>query len=353
MTALLPTELQEAIEALRRNDFNKTNTAKELGIPRSTLRDRLASAERQGADIWGASFDITQEAKGQQDLEELKERRRKEWQRKRSSTPEILNVSVRLDGPIGLLFMGDPHVDDPGTNFPLLERHVEIINRTPALFAANLGDISNNWIGRLASLYEHQATTSAEAWQLTEWLVTAVDWLYIVGGNHDLWSGSGDPIKWMVQNSNTVYRAHQVRIAMNFPNGKEVRVNTRHDFPGHSMWNTVHGLVKAATMGHRDHILAAGHKHTSGYGMVKDPLTGLISHVVRCAGYKELDEYAAKLGLSDVNMFPSSVAIIDPEYDDSDPRLVTMFFEPEAAADYLTWLRKKSKSANTPSKSRT
>ena len=353
MGQLLPSSLQEAIEALRRNDFNQSNTARELGIPRSTLRDRLAAAQRRGASIRAVSFDSYGEVDESEDLEGLKERRRKEWERKKSSTPEILNVSVRIDGPIGLLFMGDPHVDDPGTNFPLLERHVDIINKTPGLFAANLGDISNNWIGRLAALYEHQATTSEEAWRLTEWLVTAVDWLYIVGGNHDLWSGSGDPIRWMIKNSEIVYRAHQVRIALKFPNKKTVRINTRHDFPGHSMWNTVHGLVKAASMGHRDHVLAAGHKHTSGYGMVKDPLTGLISHVVRCAGYKELDEYAAKLGLADVNMFASAIAVINPIYEDSDPRLVTMFFEPEAAADYLTWLRKREKSASTSSKSRT
>ena len=107
------------------------------------------------------------------------------------------------------------------------------------------------------------------------------------------------------------------------------------------MWNTAHGVSKAVQMGHRDHILTCGHTHVSGYQVLKDPATGLISHGLRIASYKIHDRYAVEKGLPDQNIFMCPVTIIDPQYDDNDPRLVTTIFDPIEAADYLTWKRSK------------
>ena len=107
------------------------------------------------------------------------------------------------------------------------------------------------------------------------------------------------------------------------------------------MWNTAHGISKAVQMGWRDHILTAGHTHVSGYQVLKDPATGLVSHALRIASYKEMDRYAEEKGLPDQNIFKCPVTIIDPAYDDDDCRLVTTIFEPNEAAEYLTWKRGK------------
>ena len=120
-----------------------------------------------------------------------------------------------------------------------------------------------------------------------------------------------------------------------------MRVNARHDFPGHSQWNTAHGPAKAVQMGWRDHILTCGHKHTSGYQLLKCPSTGLISHAIRVAGFKILDRYAKELGLPNQNISPSCVTIIDPQYEDDDPRLVTVIHDVEEGAEYLTWKRSR------------
>ena len=69
------------------------------------------------------------------------------------------------------------------------------------------------------------------------------------------------------------------------------------------MWNTAHGLSKAIQMGWRDHVLTAGHTHVSGYQVLKDPATGLVSHALRIASYKEIDRYAEQKGLPDQNIF--------------------------------------------------
>ena len=215
------------------------------------------------------------------------------------------------------------------------------MQNTEGLFGGNIGDNQNNWIGRLARLYGEQSTSAKESWRLTEHFISQVDWLYLVGGNHDAWSGSGDPLEWICSQKNGIFNNNGVRMNLIFPNKKQVRINARHTFAGHSMWNTAHGLVKAIQMGWRDHILTAGHTHVSGYQVLKDPSSGLISHALRIASYKEMDRYAEEKGLPDQNIFKCPVTIIDPQFADDDPRLVTTFFEPHEASEYLTWKRNK------------
>ena len=254
---------------------------------------------------------------------------------------QLIPVKVQIDGPFGIAHFGDPHVDDNGTDVALLKRHVELVNQTEGLFAANVGDITNNWVGRLARLYGEQSVSAREAWLLAEWLVTSVRWLYIISGNHDQWSGAGDPLQWITRQARALYEAHGARLELQCPNGRRIRINARHDFKGHSMWNTAHGPAKAATMGWRDHLLTCGHTHVSGYQVVKDPATGLISHAIRVASYKTHDRYADEKGLPNQNIFVCPVTIVDPRRDDHDPRQITTIFDPETGADFLRFLRRR------------
>ena len=275
--------------------------------------------------------------------DELLARRSTQFARKKTAIDARALIPIRItcDGPIGIAHMGDPHVDDDGTDIDTLRRHVDLINATDGLFAGNVGDFSNNWVGRLARLYGQQSLSAAEAWVLVEWLVRAVDWLYLVGGNHDCWSGAGDPIQWMARQARVQYEAHGMRMGLQFPNGRVIRVNARHDFSGRSQWNQAHGPGKAAQMGWRDHILTCGHTHVSGYQVVRDPSSGLISHALRVGSYKTYDRYAEEKGLPNQTFMVAPVTVIQPQYADDDNRLVTVFFDPETAADFLTWLRKR------------
>lgn len=275
--------------------------------------------------------------------DELLERRRKEFERKRRAKEarRLINVDVRLDGPIAIAHFGDPHIDDPGTDIVTLQRHIDVVNRTEGMFAGNVGDYSNNWVGRLAALHGQQSTSAQEAWILVEWMIRACDWLYLVGGNHDIWSGAGDPLKWISRQQGALLEPNGARLNLRLPGGREIRVNARHNWPGHSQWNPAHGVAKAAQMGWRDHILTCGHTHVSGYQVVKDPATGLVSHCIQTASYKVYDSYAEEKGLRDQSIFTCPVTIIDPAYDDDDPRLITTIYDPEEAAEYLTWKRSR------------
>ena len=300
-------------------------------------RRRSTSIKTVGTKPYSVSEDPNKEL----DIDDLIKFRIKKYavKKERGIYDACVDVVINIDGPIGICHFGDPHVDDDGTDLSEIFALTTKINKIEGLFAGNLGDIQNNWIGRLAALYSQQSTTAKESWAISEHFISSLDWLYLVGGNHDVWSGDGDPLEFIMRRTKTVYNNHGVRINLKFPNGKQVRINARHQFKGHSIWNTAHAVSRAVQTGWRDHILTAGHTHVSGYQVLKDPSSGLISHAIQVASFKRIDGYADKLGLDDKNIFNSPVTIIDPKYDDNDNRLITTIFDPYEGADYLTWKR--------------
>jgi hypothetical protein len=274
-------------------------------------------------------------------IEQLVELRKRQFRHKRDyeEASKLIPVQVKLRGPIGLLHFGDPHVDDDGTDIEALERHTDLCRVTEGMFACNVGDTTNNWVGRLAKLYAEQSTSASQAWKLAEWFIKRCDWLYMIAGNHDAWSGSADPIKWIAKQQGTLYKSSEARLELNFPCGKKVRVNARHDFAGSSIWNPAHGPMKAAMLGSRDHIFVAGHKHESAYSVIKDPQHGITMHAIKVASYKIYDRYAKERGFRDNALSPCVVTVINPNLPETHPDMVKVFWEPEVAAEYLTWLR--------------
>jgi hypothetical protein len=276
-------------------------------------------------------------------IEELIAQRKRKFQHKREheESSKLIPMKIKISGAIGILHFGDPHVDDDGTDIDALERHTDLVRKTEGLFAANVGDTTNAWAGRLARLYADQATSAAQAWRIAEWFIGRCDWLYMIGGNHDLWMGAGDPLKWITRQQDALYKASEARIALRFPNGLEVRVNARHDHSGSSIWNPAHGPMKAALMGTRDHLYVAGHKHESAYSVLKDAISGITMHACKVASYKIYDRYAKERGFRDNCLSPCALTTINPALPADHPDLVKVWWDPEEGADYLTFLRRR------------
>lgn len=323
-----------------------SDAARALGWPWQKTDHHLKDGVARGLLVDGSyqikeEFEISKLPDEELPLDELLASRHRRFERKKAAEDfrRLIPIKVTIPGPYAIAHFGDPHVDDDGTDLWLLERHMRLVRETEGLFGGSVGDMHNNWVGRLAALYGEQTTSAVEAWMLVEWFVRGVTWLYLVGGNHDCWSGAGDPVRWMTTQQQGLYQAYGVRLALKSPNGREIRINARHDFNGHSQWNTVHGAAKAVQMGWRDHILTCGHKHTNGYNILKCPATGLVSHALRICSYKTYDRYAAEKGLPDQNISPCVVTVVDPDKPDNHPGQVTVFHDPEAGARYLTMLR--------------
>lgn len=337
---------QERTIIVMRKAGSLTAAAALLGIARSTLRGRLASLglDRDGKPL-DAGFEVSKPLDGEPTASEIIARRVAEFGKRDAAhkSAKLIQVKIKKSGPIGIAHFGDPHVDDNGCDWPKLNADVATVKATEGMFGGNVGDLQNNWIGRLARLYGNQSTSAQESWRLVEWLCKEIPWLYLIGGNHDGWSGNGDPLHWIMRQAEGVFQYHGARLNLNFPNGRAVRINARHDFTGHSMWNPAHGPMKAAQGGWRDHILTCGHKHTSFVaGPMKDPSSGLLTWAIRCGGYKVHDEYAAEKGLPDQNAFAACVTIIDPQFGDDDPRLVTVIPDVQEGAEFLAWKRQRA-----------
>ncbi len=335
-----------AIEAW--NAFIDTGTkqaaADSLGIPVTTLKHRLmAYKSRFGENVpTQKEFTVSEIPDDDIDIEELVEHRIKQFDKKKKhqEATKLIPVKIHIPGVIGILHFGDPHVDDDGTDLMAIRAHGDLTHQE-GIWGANVGDTTNNWVGRLARLYANQSTSADQAWKLAEWFIQRTRWLYMIGGNHDAWSGSSDPIKWISRQSNTLYQSSECRVGLRFPNKREIIVNARHDFAGHSQWNPAHGQMKAAQMGQRDHIMISGHKHTSGYGVLKDPSTGKVCHAIQVASYKIYDSYAKERGFRDQSLSPACMTVINPDLPQDHPDMVKVFWCPFEGADFVKWKRKK------------
>jgi hypothetical protein len=340
---------QQLHDAHRRHNGSSTLIAGELGM---TVRNTVKRLRALGyppmerppqvprAEPRPAEFLVRDLPDDDIAVEDLVEHRIKQFAKKAAyhQAARLMPVTVTIDGPIGLMVFGDPHVDDDGTDLGLLREHSDLTHQE-GVFGCNIGDTTNAWVGRLAKLYAEQSTSASQAWKLAEWFISRTRWLWLIGGNHEGWHGAGDPLKWICRQNGALYKSSELRMELRFPNGRKVAVNARHDFAGHSQWNPAHGVMKAASMGMRDHLLLCGHKHVSGYGIVKDPETGRACHAVQIASYKIHDRYAMERGFRDQALSPAAFVVVDPSLPDNHPDLIKVFWDPVEGARYLALRR--------------
>jgi hypothetical protein len=348
---------EQVMRVLEKHGGLRARAAEELGVALNTIKSHIIKARSMGLDVPDSSYvkkgdprrpnppqmEMPELPSGDLPIEELVARRKAEFERKRkfADSRKLIPIKVKSDKPIGILIFGDPHLDDPGTDLGAIERDMNLIRDTDGLYGASIGDIQNNWVGKLARLYANQETTAGQSWQLVEWFINTVGekWLFLVSGNHDHWSGNGDPLRWIQRLAPGAHGDHEVRIELQFPNGAKVRIAARHDWPGNSMWNPTHGQLRAATMVVHDDIVVSGHKHTGGYQQIRIPASQRLAHLVQMGSYKLFDVYAEERAFPNRHISPSVVAIIKPRA--SELGIVRIEHDVEAAAHYLTWLREK------------
>lgn len=341
---------RSSVEHALRSNRTRLDAARLLGIGLGSLDHACHAYGLDPNTLLGSGEAPQTAAPSSPDLsiEELVEDRKRRFERRQKHETDraLIPVRVATDKPIGILHFGDPHLDDDGCDVGLVERHARLVRETPGLYGATVGDMTNNWVGRLAKLYASQSTTAADGWRLAEWFVGEVrDWLYIVGGNHDAWSGAGDPMKWIASQLGAFYQDSEVRIALHLGSAPVVRVNCRHDFAGRSQYNPAHGPMKALFFGVRDHLAIAGHTHESAYGVLKDPDSHITMHAIRVASYKVYDRYAKEKGFRDQHLGPACLTVIDPRLPPTHPDLIKPFWDPAEGAEFLTWTRSRRRAA--------
>ena len=125
---------KEYIEAVRiANEYTVRYAADLYGVNVRTIRKWK---DKYGHEVnlpnIKDDFEIQDYATGLEPIGELIENRVKKFNLKKKSYSDknLINVKIKLDGPIGIAHFGDPHIDDDGTDKELLYNHADIINET-------------------------------------------------------------------------------------------------------------------------------------------------------------------------------------------------------------------------------
>jgi len=276
-------------------------------------------------------------------IEQLAERF--ERRAEHAAAKKWMRFALREPGPYLLAFVGDPHLDDNGCNWPLLRRDVELMRR-PHVHGVMLGDVTNNWSGKLQRLYAHQDVTRDRAWKLAEWFWQAVPWLLLIKGNHDIWSqshGQGDPLDWMSRGA-AALEDWQARIEVTAGDHK-LRVWASHDFKGSSLYNPLHGPMRAQkfSAGEAD-IYCAGHQHHWEIFCGEDADKTTRPHwLVRARGYKYLDPHADRHQYASQAHGATIAAVIDPSREG--PAAVQCYADLAEAVEILEFKRQRWEAA--------
>lgn len=252
-------------------------------------------------------------------------------------------IKVAKNLPIGIMWFGDPHVDDDGCNMPVLERDVELCVSTPGMYGANVGDTTNNWAGRLVRLYADQEASLPTARRLAEWFMldSGINWLVYLLGNHDLWGDGSAVLAQMAKRYGTqklVLHEWEARFMLEFPSGWSPRVYTAHNFKGTSIWNPMHGPMREGQIGEFAELYVCGDKHTSGSFTFENPAKDhAIQNFIRVRGYKFLDSHGRMLGFKEQQTGCAAVSVFDPV-----AQKVSAFLDVEEGCDFLAMKRARA-----------
>lgn len=332
--------------------------ATKLGLNPQTVRQRLAWAEFfdvkvEGLDTYGSperpkpidDYLGVQRGRGytppdlppmEMDVEEEMDRAIAEFERRRAADAARRWMRFEVDGrdPFALVYVGDPHLDDPHTDLGMLRRHVRIMEETERMWAVGLGDYVNGWVGRLTRKYADQPATERGAYARAKWLFSRPIWWMLIKGNHCAWQGGGNPLDWMLDDAAVPLVEWEARFTVGSPS-HDWKTWAAHDFPGSSQWNILHGPQKRAMMtGAVADLFVCGDKHCYGVLHTQHEHTGNPYWLARARGYKMQDDYARQLGFGEMTMGHSIVAVHDPR-DGS----IQCFDDVQRGADYLEFLR--------------
>jgi hypothetical protein len=329
-TALTQAQVKEAVEAMRVHG-SQVKAAAALKMSRSALKARLdakgrfpdlaandtvQARERIRFHEPAGAPEITYPAEVDDDIPvteiiDLMSRRfakRAEAQ----AAKKLQTITLSHSEPIVVGFVGDPHLDDDGCDWPKLREDIELFKR-PYVYGVNVGDSTNNWTGRLMRLYANQETSLKTARKLVKWFLveSGIKWLAWTLGNHDAWESGGEIIRLM-NTTGVPMDDWSAKFRVRFANDAEVPFWVSHDFKGSSQWNSLHGPMKAALMRGGAGVYACGHKHCA--GLHWEPLQDQDAAywIMRSRGYKVIDDHAEVNGFPSQNDGHTTAVVIDP-----------------------------------------
>jgi hypothetical protein len=294
------------VAAYERLKSNKA-VAREMGVHESTVRESIKRFKARDPSIQIATktlSDLGYETSGQ----ELTAR--DAWDShvgafERSLTAATKEQWAVIERPAGAYVVAhftDPHVDDNSTPLRLLEADIKASHEMGAIMCHG-GDLLNNWpmAGKLAKQWAKQECTLPGA------ILRAQHYMHLlkpdvwVDGNHEEMNGGAYLERlfseWLdAVNPKMIRDYWTARFVVQPKGGREVRFALSHKFQkGRSWFHPHHGVIREAMEGEDADVYMEGHLHISGiiYHTMPERQKNIIG--VASAGYKMIDQYAARI----------------------------------------------------------
>jgi len=325
----------EAVEALELHG-SITKAASALGMGRTPFKTRINLAIKLG--MYKELNNIDNPNKFA-DIPEILSRKKIYFDKLKRGTKYVHRIQLADDKPFVLMALGDPHLDNQGTDLELWNQWNDTLE-LDRWRGCCLGDLLDNWVGKLERLWSDNPMTKDEAVLLLEYYLDKYgsSWDWCIGGNHDKWPDAARAIKMLFTDLGVEYETDEMRIEYHTPSGHVVKVKARHNFKGRSMYSTDHGVKRDAMFnGSAYDVLLGGDLHVSGYTPVKSP-EGYYSHAVQLGAFKIIDDYAKTCGFDDKHISPAVALVIDPRKDRTDFTRVRVFHDIDGAAIMLRGL---------------
>ena len=157
----------------------------ELGttVTRSTARTLLRKVAQVAVDV------TPDPGETEESIEDWLERQERQCARKVAKA-KLHHRTFELPArPFALWVIGDPHLDNDGCDVATLRHELSVYQDLTDAYAICVGDMTDNWVGRLQKLYGSSNNTAHMGFRASQWLMEqASPFLALVGGNQAAWS---------------------------------------------------------------------------------------------------------------------------------------------------------------------
>ena len=337
------TDHPEVIEAhnLYAELHNKAEVARQLGISNSKAK-RLLKVTKEPTSV--ENVELPTFPDDDISAEEILDHMGKRFTNRLAYEDSMkwFKVKIKDNKPVGITFIGDPHLGSNGCNIPLLRSDIDTLANTDGVYCVNLGDTADNWsYGNLIRLYAENDVSRKTERRLARWFLedSGIPWIIWLMGNHDAMDGEFSTYLKTLNAHKIPMADWRAKFMLSFPNDVEIKIDASHNHKGTSIYNRLHGQKRAALWGENADIYVAGHHHN--WAMTQEELDdGRVVCLARARGYKWIDEFATRHGFHDNIQGASIMFVIDP-LESALTRRIKPFADIEEGAEYLTWKRNR------------